>query len=141
MLGKIARQSNDSRLRDVLKPAVSEVEPEEDEHLNWAKRADGALGVCSYFRATKELMKIGNVRIPAGEYGRGMSCDDRPASSARHSLRRAYQALAAVGPSSFLAEFITREILSRLYSPQVIGAYLGGLSALPQLGRHSTTAS
>jgi rubrerythrin len=37
MLGKIARQSNDSRLRDVLKPAVSEVEPEEDEHLNWAK--------------------------------------------------------------------------------------------------------
>jgi rubrerythrin len=35
MLGKIARQSNDSRLRDVLKPAVSEVEPQEDEHLNW----------------------------------------------------------------------------------------------------------
>jgi hypothetical protein len=37
MLGKIARQSNDSRLREVLKPAVSEVEPEEDEHLNWTK--------------------------------------------------------------------------------------------------------
>jgi hypothetical protein len=37
MLGKIARQSNDSRLRDVLKPAVSEVEPQEDEHLNWTK--------------------------------------------------------------------------------------------------------
>lgn len=37
MLGKIARQSDDSRLRDVLKPAVSEVEPQEDEHLNWTK--------------------------------------------------------------------------------------------------------
>jgi rubrerythrin len=37
MLGKIARQSDDSRLRDVLKPAVSEVEPEEDEHLHWTK--------------------------------------------------------------------------------------------------------
>jgi hypothetical protein len=37
MLAKIARQSNDSRLRDVLKPAVSEVEPQEDEHLNWTK--------------------------------------------------------------------------------------------------------
>ncbi len=37
MLGKISRQSDDSRLRDILKPAVSEVEPEEDQHLNWTK--------------------------------------------------------------------------------------------------------
>jgi rubrerythrin len=37
MLGKIARQSDDSQLRDVLKPAVSEVEPEEDEHLHWTQ--------------------------------------------------------------------------------------------------------
>jgi rubrerythrin len=37
MLGKIARQSDDPKLRDVLKPAVSEVEPQEDEHLNWTK--------------------------------------------------------------------------------------------------------
>ena len=37
-LGKIARQSDDSRIRDVLKPAVSEVESEEDEHLNWSKK-------------------------------------------------------------------------------------------------------
>jgi hypothetical protein len=35
-LGKITRQSNDSRLREMLKPAVSEVEPQEDEHLNGA---------------------------------------------------------------------------------------------------------
>jgi rubrerythrin len=38
LLGKIARQADDNRLRDVLKPAVAEVEPEEDEHLNWTKR-------------------------------------------------------------------------------------------------------
>jgi rubrerythrin len=37
LLGKISRQAEDKRLRDVLKPAVSEVEPEEDEHLNWTK--------------------------------------------------------------------------------------------------------
>jgi len=37
MLGKIARQTDDSHLSDVLKPAVSEVEPQEDEHLNWTK--------------------------------------------------------------------------------------------------------
>ncbi len=37
LLGKIARRSNDARVRDVLKPAISEVEPEEDEHVSWAK--------------------------------------------------------------------------------------------------------
>jgi rubrerythrin len=37
LLGKIARQSDDEKLRSVLKPAVAEVEPEEDEHLNWSK--------------------------------------------------------------------------------------------------------
>jgi len=37
LLGKISRQTNDSKIRDALKDAVSEVEPEEDEHLNWTK--------------------------------------------------------------------------------------------------------
>jgi hypothetical protein len=37
LLGKVARQTNDSRIRDALKDAVSEVEPEEDEHLNWTR--------------------------------------------------------------------------------------------------------
>ena len=37
MLGKIARQSDDEKLREILKPAVSEVEPEEDEHLHWTQ--------------------------------------------------------------------------------------------------------
>jgi len=37
LLGKIARQSDNEKLRDVLKPAVAEVEPQEDEHLSWTK--------------------------------------------------------------------------------------------------------
>jgi hypothetical protein len=35
LLGHLARRSNDSGLRDVLKPAVAEVEPGEDQHLSW----------------------------------------------------------------------------------------------------------
>jgi len=34
LLGKIAGQSDDEKIRDALKPAVAEVEPEEDEHLS-----------------------------------------------------------------------------------------------------------
>ena len=37
LLGKVARQTSDSRIRDALKGAVSEVEPEEDEHLKWTR--------------------------------------------------------------------------------------------------------
>ena len=37
-LGKIARQCEDPKLREVLRPAVSEVEPQESEHLNWTKK-------------------------------------------------------------------------------------------------------
>jgi rubrerythrin len=37
LLGKIARQTTDSTLSKILKPAVDEVEPEEDQHLNWTK--------------------------------------------------------------------------------------------------------
>ena len=38
LLGKIARQAEDERIREDLKPAVAEVEPDEDKHLNWAKK-------------------------------------------------------------------------------------------------------
>ena len=44
LLGKIARQSDDDKIRDVLKPAVVEVEPEEDEHLRWTKDQLARLG-------------------------------------------------------------------------------------------------
>ncbi len=53
MLGKIARQSDDSRLRDVLKPAVSEVEPEEDEHLHWTKEQMARLEFAAFAERNK----------------------------------------------------------------------------------------
>jgi rubrerythrin len=43
LLGKIARQTNDSHLREVLGPAVETVEQEEDEHLNWTRKKLGEL--------------------------------------------------------------------------------------------------
>ncbi|MGH7905206.1 MAG: hypothetical protein ACREP6_01115 [Candidatus Binataceae bacterium] len=38
LLGKIARQSTDEHLRNVLRPMVDEVEPQESDHLEWSKR-------------------------------------------------------------------------------------------------------
>ena len=43
LIGKIARQSSDDRLREVLGAAASEVEQEEDEHLNWTRKKLGEL--------------------------------------------------------------------------------------------------
>ena len=43
LIGKIARQSTDDRLREVLGAAASEVEQEEDEHLNWTRKKLGEL--------------------------------------------------------------------------------------------------
>jgi rubrerythrin len=37
LLGKISRRSDDEKIRNALRPAVAEVEPEEDDHLNWTK--------------------------------------------------------------------------------------------------------
>jgi rubrerythrin len=47
LLGHIARRSSDSRLRDVLKPAVDEVAPEEDQHLNWTTEQMARLGLAA----------------------------------------------------------------------------------------------
>jgi rubrerythrin len=61
-LGKIARQCEDRKLREVLQPAVSEVEPQEDEHLNWTKQQLARLSfsdVCEKapLRATRRKQK------------------------------------------------------------------------------------
>lgn len=37
LLGEVVRQTDDSRIRDALKDAGSQVESEEDEHLNWTR--------------------------------------------------------------------------------------------------------
>ena len=50
LLGKIARRSKDEIIRDILKPAVDEVEPEEDDHLSWAKEQMAKLSFMSLAR-------------------------------------------------------------------------------------------
>lgn len=45
LLGKIVRRTDDSKLSDVLRPAVSEVEAQEDEHLTFAKEQLGRLAI------------------------------------------------------------------------------------------------
>ena len=45
LLGHIAHRAEDSRLSELLKPAVSEVEGQEDEHLNWTKTKMGELAL------------------------------------------------------------------------------------------------
>jgi rubrerythrin len=47
LLGHIARRSSDSQLRDVLAPAVDEVAPEEDQHLNWTTEQMARLGLAA----------------------------------------------------------------------------------------------
>jgi rubrerythrin len=55
LIGKIARQSTDDRLREILGAAASEVEQEEDEHLNWTRKKLGELQM-------EALVKGGNAK-------------------------------------------------------------------------------
>jgi len=43
LIGKIARQATEDRVREILGAAASEVEQEEDEHLNWTRKRLGEL--------------------------------------------------------------------------------------------------
>ncbi|HLX05945.1 MAG TPA: DUF892 family protein [Candidatus Binatus sp.] len=43
LIGKIARQATEDRLREILGAAAKEVEHEEDEHLNWTRKKLGEL--------------------------------------------------------------------------------------------------
>jgi rubrerythrin len=45
LLGHIAHRSEDSHLSQLLKPAVSEVEAQEDEHLHWTQKKMGELAL------------------------------------------------------------------------------------------------
>jgi rubrerythrin len=47
LLSHVARRSSDSHIRDVLKPAIDEVEPEEDQHLNWTAQQMAQLALMS----------------------------------------------------------------------------------------------
>jgi rubrerythrin len=51
LIGKIARQATEDRLREILGPAASEVEQEEDEHLNWTRKKLGELQMQALVKA------------------------------------------------------------------------------------------
>ena len=55
LIGKIARQATDDRLREVLGAAAGEIEQEEDEHLNWTGKKLGELQM-------EALVKGGNAK-------------------------------------------------------------------------------
>ena len=60
LIGKIARQSNDDHVRAILGAAASEVEQEEDEHLNWTRKKLGELQMAA-------LVKGGNSPTKSGD--------------------------------------------------------------------------
>jgi rubrerythrin len=47
LLGHIAHRAEDSHLSQLLKPAVSEVEKQEDEHLHWTQQKMGELALAA----------------------------------------------------------------------------------------------
>ena len=53
LLGKIARQTTDNQLREVLAPAAKNVEQEEDEHLNWTRKKLGDLQMAALIQKSK----------------------------------------------------------------------------------------
>jgi len=53
LLGKIARQTTDNNLREVLAPAAKMVEQEEDEHLNWTGKKLGELQMEALGKSSK----------------------------------------------------------------------------------------
>jgi rubrerythrin len=58
LIGKIARQTTDSRLREILGPAARMVEEQEDEHLNWTRQKFGEIQM-------EALVKEGGTNRPA----------------------------------------------------------------------------
>jgi rubrerythrin len=61
MLEMIARHTDDSRLREILKPAVAEVEPEELEHLNWTRQQMSRLEFAAVAPKASTSVKTGSI--------------------------------------------------------------------------------
>jgi rubrerythrin len=53
LIGKIARQTTDNQLREVLGSAAKTVEQEEDEHLNWTRKKLGELQMAALVKGGK----------------------------------------------------------------------------------------
>jgi rubrerythrin len=83
LLGKVARQTGDARLREVLAPAVKEVEDQEDEHLNWSRNKLGELSMIALARQPESRGSTSRARSRARAQTNG-----RDKSSNNHKARK-----------------------------------------------------
>jgi hypothetical protein len=68
LIGKIARQTTDPKLRELLGSAAKTVEQEEDEHLNWTRKKLGDLKMASLGKdgsATPAAKSVRNISKPS----------------------------------------------------------------------------
>jgi rubrerythrin len=87
LLGKIARQTTDHRLREVLAPAAKTVEQEEDEHLNWTRKKLGELQMAALSQNRKPDAS-GNGHDSQHHGARPATVAKRPKASAKPRMKR-----------------------------------------------------
>jgi rubrerythrin len=87
LLGKIARQTTDNGLREVLSPAAKTVEQEEDEHLNWTRKKLGELQMAALSQNRKPDGS-GNGHDSAHHRARPTIVSKPPRASAKPRMKR-----------------------------------------------------
>src|SRR5258708_1265608 len=87
LLGKIARQTTDNQLREVLAPASKSVEQEEDEHLNWTRKKLGDLQMAA-LNQNRKPDAAGNGHDSERQTARPASVAKRPKASTRPQMNR-----------------------------------------------------
>jgi rubrerythrin len=90
LLGKLARQTTDNQLREVLAPAAKMVEQEEDEHLNWTRKKLGELQIEALGKASKSANSSNGRSTEAHRTPAAQSKASKPlsASSAKRRTKR-----------------------------------------------------
>jgi rubrerythrin len=87
LLGKIARQTTDNQLREVLAPAAKNVEQEEDEHLNWTRKKLGELQMAALSQNRKPDAS-GNGHDSERQTARPATVVKRRKSSTKRQMKR-----------------------------------------------------
>jgi rubrerythrin len=87
LLGKIARQTTDNGLREVLAPAAKTVEQEEDEHLNWTRKKLGELQMAALSQNRKPDAS-GSGHASEHQPVRPASVSKRPRASTKPRMKR-----------------------------------------------------
>ncbi len=85
LIGKIARQATDDRLREILGAAASEVEQEEDEHLNWTRKKLGELQMEALSKGAKSETKSDSPKAKSPSEKKLDQTNRRPRENANQS--------------------------------------------------------